>query len=500
MGLLGLLALAAMGCSRGYQDQVEQMHRAINAGNVPLALQSVNEALGVDYAHQLPPSLEGDVPLLLLERGMLLQAQGMHEDAVRDFNTADQVLEVLDLTEDTAADIGKYLISDDVTLYKAPPHEKLLVNVMAMISYLAMGDVEGAKVEARRLNVLQRYYKSAAEGERSFFSLGSYLAGFTFEVAGDQDAALRYYLEAWKRQPRPSLQGPIQTLSAATGYRSAEVEEALEGAPPDVGRPLGDDEGLLLVVVQNGRAPFKIARRHPVGLFFSLAVADASSGLSPDDRAAADKAIVSGLLKWISFPVLVEVDSAYSNFSLRVDGDFYGQPQYAIDVRQGTLQAWRRDKDKLMIAAFTRMLTRAVAAEATTAIGKGSGLDKQLFPGASWLLGRAVEGIAAANDTADTRSWTTLPSNVQVYRVVVPAGRHTLQVNAFGDGFAPDQRVVEVPPRGFAAATFRYLRGSPLPPPEIEGADELDTPRSAEDAEDDFIQSGYDEPGVKRLE
>ncbi|MEL6180872.1 MAG: hypothetical protein AAFS10_18070, partial [Myxococcota bacterium] len=273
--LLAMVLIAITGCSRGYQDQVEQMHRAINAGNVPLALQRTNEALGVDFADQQPGDLEGDAPLLLLERAMLLQAQGRHEDAIRDFNAADQVMEVLDLTDDTAAEVGKYLISDDITLYKAPPHEKLLINVMAMISYLAAGDLQGAKVEARRMNVLKRFYANAAEGERSFYSLGSYLAGFTFEAAGDLDEALRYYLEAWERQPRTTLQGPIRVLSDATGYRSALVEEALQDAPPDVGRPLKEDEGLLLVVVQNGRAPFKVAKRHPVGLFFSLAVNDA---------------------------------------------------------------------------------------------------------------------------------------------------------------------------------------------------------------------------------
>ncbi|MEJ7730856.1 MAG: hypothetical protein WKG00_16765 [Polyangiaceae bacterium] len=41
--------------------------------------------------------------------------------------------------------------------YKAPAYEKLLLNAVNLKNYLAMGDLGGAKVEARRLAVMQRY-------------------------------------------------------------------------------------------------------------------------------------------------------------------------------------------------------------------------------------------------------------------------------------------------------------------------------------------------------
>ena len=441
-------------CSAGYQGAVSSLHAAIDAGDTDGALLAANQALGVERAEQLPGDVGGDAPLLLLERAALLQSMGKHERASRDFAAADKSMEVLDFTEDDAGSVGQYLFSDDATVYKAPPHEKLLVNTLGMISYLARGDLQGAKVEARRLTVLQKYFTDAAPEELTLFGLGSYLAGFAFEKDGNLDEALRYYLEAFHQGENPGLKRQLAYLGPATGFQDDAIAQAAEELG-DVGPPQ-QGEGEILVVIQNGRAPYKVAERFPIGAFLVLPVADSRYAMTPQQRQEADRLIASGLFKWINFPVLKGVEPRYRHLSLTVGGSRASGPEIGLNVAEATIAAWEHDKGRFMLAAFTRMLARALAAEATTAVGKGAGLDKQLFPGASWLLGRALEGGLTAADTPDTRSWTMLPGSVEVYRVRVPAGTHDVVVRPGGGGRSHRQQV-EVGPGGFAVVSARFL-------------------------------------------
>ena len=121
---------------------------------------------------------------------------------------------------------------------KTPPTERLSLNAINLLNYLAVGDLDGAAVEARRFQVMRDYLASldiTAEGPAT---LGTYLAGFVFEQRGEGDRALRYYeeaLAAWpariaRRADRPT--GALQSVSRAAPVRSAGAAEEREAATP----------------------------------------------------------------------------------------------------------------------------------------------------------------------------------------------------------------------------------------------------------------------------
>ncbi len=446
-------ALWLSGCYAGYQGAVENMHAAIDAGDIPTALAEANRALGVDEAHQMPRGTAEDTTLLLLERATLLQGLGRHEDAVRDFAEADKAMEILDLSQDDAGAVGEYLFSGDAGIYRAPPHEKLMVNTLAMISYMSLGDLEGARVEARRLGVLQKYFKDAAPEELALYGLGSYLAGFVFEQSGDTEEALRYYMEAYDNG-YDELAEQVAYLGERVGSGHDLVSRARVEAP-SAAAPTRD-EGEMLVIVQSGRVPYKQAERLPVGAFVVAPVADARWQMSPAERRRADSLVAEGVLKWINFPVLQRSPLPFRRFSVSV-GSSRPDPQIFMDLEECTIAAWEYDKDKLMFAAFTRMVARALAGNATEAVAKGSKLDKQLFPGASALLGAVVEGGLTAADTPDTRSWTLLPANIRVYRVKVDDGTHRIMARGSGGASSRQSYEIEVPSGRYGVANFRFF-------------------------------------------
>ncbi len=446
MRLLLAAAFLCTGCG-GYADTSQAFRSALTTGRVNPALERVNEALGVDRADQLPSQPTGDTPLLLLERATILQALGNSKLSARDFQAADKTLEVLDLANDTAGDIGKYLFSDDATAYKAPPHEKLLLNTVNLLNYLVMGDASGAKIEARRFTINRKWLQDDNEG-RGMLALGSFLAGFAFEVAGEPGPAMRHYGDAQDAGAFPGVLDSARRLAA----RSGESDKRLKlGEVGDA--PKGDDEKAeLLVVVQTGMAPYKRPERLPIG----AAVVAAShprrgARLSSKQRRRANVFAAKGILKWVNYPSLKRVRGTNRGVvRIGVDGQQL-DARVALNVGDSVIAQHEAIKGTLIAASITRLLTRAVAGEATQAATKsagGSGI-------AGLLLGLAVEGALTAADTPDTRSWVTLPSRFHIARARIPAGNHTVAVRYRGRVRTAQ---VALKPGGWAVLNFSDLR------------------------------------------
>ena len=94
----------------------------------------------------------------MLDRASIQQSLAQWQLSQNDFQAADKAIDMLDLAHNAGDSIGTYMFSDSAGKYVAPPYEKLLINTLNMIDYLEVGDLSGAKIEARRLAVIQKYY------------------------------------------------------------------------------------------------------------------------------------------------------------------------------------------------------------------------------------------------------------------------------------------------------------------------------------------------------
>jgi hypothetical protein len=422
--LLLAASVLVAGCA-GHSSRTEGARTALDAGQPKEALKRLNEALGVEKAADLPKDGGGENVLFLLDRAMVLQEIGSRSETLkpteyttssRDLETADKQIEVLDLSQGAAADIGKYLFSDDTGPYKAPTYEKLMINTMNMVNYLVRGDLNGAKIEARRLAVMQRFIADHEGRGASLTGPGSYLAGFAFEKSGNAQEALRFYDEALQYGTFPSLAGPVSRLSTSGSYRSPRLKELIESA-----KAPGDDASMgdILVVVGFGRVPPKIARRIPIG----LALTYASGAISPGDAAKANYLAGQGLVTWVNFPELGKGRGGYETPGFGLDGSWQTL-EGALAVDQEARKAWDSAKGTVIASAITRLIARAVTGEVIRR-GSGSGL-------VGALLSLGTQATLTAVDTPDTRSWATLPARVAIGRVRVPAGQHVVEIQARG--------------------------------------------------------------------
>lgn len=391
-----------------------------------------DSSLEVEEPDHYPAKIGGDNSLLVLERATIKHGMGDFESSALDFRVADKHLELLDLKNDTAGNIAKWMFSDDATAYKAPPHEKLLLSTLNMLNYLCGGDLESARVEARRLSIMQKFLADEESVEESRLGIGSYLAGFTFEMSGRYEQALRHYDEALQAGDYPSLHEPIRRLAACDPYRTERIE-AIVG-PVDPESPprceLPAEDGTVLVVSSLGLAPHKVAKRIPIGAALVIAAHVVHGpSLGASNQAKANELAAKGLLKWINFPVMKKSRPRFTRARISVDGA-PARSELGQDVATLVLDAWDRVKGAMMGAAITRMITRAVAGEATNQAAKSGGAGG----GLALLAGLAVEGALMAADTPDTRSWVTLPSHIFVTRARVQPGSHLVEADLSGPG------------------------------------------------------------------
>jgi hypothetical protein len=433
-----LLALAIwLGGCASHSDHTKAIRSALDAGQPRRALELVNEQLEVDSEKELPEKTGGANALFLLDRAMILQELESYELSSRDLEIADKEIDLLDLSRNAVHDIGKYLFSDSSGPYKAPAYEKLLINTMNMLNYLVRGDLNGARIEARRLSVMQNYFADHPDEGSALMGPGSYLAGFGFEKSGKPDEALLHYDEALKAGAYPSLSVPVARLLGRSGRKSPRLVSIAQQAKV----PEDDSDAEILVVINFGRVPAKIAKRVPIG----LALTYASGAISPTDRDRANYLAAQGLVTWVNYPELGRPRGAYDTPGFALNGSWV-ELEGALSVDAEAKRTWENAKGSVIASAITRMLARVVAGEAARKTAKDGVVGA--------LLSLGVQATLTATDTPDTRSWATLPARIVIGRVRVPAGKCEIELVARG---VRKRKRLTLAPGGWAVVSHTVL-------------------------------------------
>jgi hypothetical protein len=421
--LFGGLCLAgalALGCAT-YSDKTMAMRELVTAGQYEAGLHEINRFLKVKDVNELPDSWKSETSLAVLERATILHAMQDWNASAHNFEAAEERLELLDLRS-SADEIGRYVFSDAATYYRTTPTEKLSLNAVNLINYLAQGDLEGARVEAKRFTIMRNYLLDY-DPEHAHGAFGSYLAGFVAERERNWDEALRYYDEALQEHELPTLAEPIARVASRGSYRTDRLLRYLPVSGPEVpaptSEPSAEQPAEILVIIKTGRVPYKVPRRIPIGLAIGLAGAYITGSTAVLEHSA---------FKVVVFPDLEPAGNLFEAAGWSIDG-VPVQLDLVSDLGAEIVREFEELKPKIIGSAITRMIVRAAAAEGARAAGNAS--DN---PVVGLLSALAVEGAMVALDKPDTRSWTTLPDRVFIGRASVPPGEHTLEIMVEGAG------------------------------------------------------------------
>jgi hypothetical protein len=393
------------------------MRTALDEGRPREAIHVLNNEMDVKRESDLPRDLKGDNALLLLDRASIHQALRAFHNSQRDFEAADKAIDMLDLSPKAMEDVGKYLFSDSVGKYRAPPFEKLLINTFNMVNYLEQGDLGGAKVEARRLAVMHKYLKDKMKEEGVSLGLAAFLAGSAFAQADEPDVALHWFDDALAHPSLAFVKHDVARAVARGGsYRTKRIDKALAEA-----HGVSGSAAELLFIVGDGRVPHRVSVRLPIG----LAVARVGMFLTPVTLGMAGQ----GAVTWINYPTLEQTVPLTHQPVIKLDGVPI-EPSAQIDLDGDVRQSFRRLEDVAIASAITRAVFRAAAGTAV-GVGVGAAAGKG-GSGLGFLAGLITQAAMAAADTPDTRSWETLPARVVIARATVAPGTYRVSMASRG--------------------------------------------------------------------
>jgi len=416
---LSLCAAFAVGCAT-YSDHMIAAHDAAARDDWASAEEQINSILDVDSRAVLPEDWNSEKSLAVLERAIVLQAQGAWSESARDLSAAENELELLDFNVDAVGTIGTYIYSDSAGEYKTPPLERVALNVVNMLNYLSLTDLQGASVEARRYQVIRDYIENLGL-DMPRGRIGAYLAGFVFEHLGESGRALRYYKDVQAEAVLHSLEQPI-----ARGAKRSQ-------------------SGDVLVVIGTGRSPIKVPKRIPIG----AAIGIAGTAITGDWEW-----LQHSVFKTVVYPELEDVPSLVQGARVRI-GDRDAQLELVTDVAAEVRREYEHLRPRILAAALTRMAARAAVSEGAMAAGRSAGGAGEVV---GIVAGLGAEAALVALDKPDTRSWTFLPARVWVARVPVKAGAHEVVVTFEGDGVGERRVPIQVAPGGYSAVVVTEPR------------------------------------------
>ncbi len=411
-----LFSLFGSGCAT-YSERIESATEQVSVGDYRGGIADVNEILDVGSIDELPESWDSEQSLAVLERGSLLQAIEDYKGSARDLGAGETEIELLDYKNDVGGTIGEFIYSDSAKDYRTPPAERLALNSVNMLNYLALGNWSGAAVEARSFTVMREYLESVGLERPGVF--GSYLAGLTFERLGEGNRALRYYEEAMAAGVLPTLREPVTRLAGPNPYRGPRIRELLGDGPLPGGSPPPTE---IITVVSLGRVPHKVPERMPIG---------AAIGIAGTFITGNTQILARSVFKVVVYPDLVPSGSHARDATVDIDGRKVPIDRVAsigADIRK----EYDRLKPRIIGAALTRMITRAAAAEGARIAGQqaGGGLGSVI----GLLAALGTEAALVGLDKPDTRSWTMLADHVLISRAIVEPGEHTVSVSVTGPG------------------------------------------------------------------
>jgi hypothetical protein len=409
------LALCLSGCAtfRSYDAELYRTLDQASAGNVDKA---------IDILESNNRSPDKDL-LYYLELGMLQRLADRYSESQKSWRSANERVQIWEQTarldpSKLLPGAASYLINDRLRPYEGHDYEKVMLLTYIALNHLALGDYQNARVAIRQAHELESVIaelrsKETAKVEQDAEKRGSRtsfkeLNGYPVQTLDNPEvnalrnsyqSALSHYLAGFVYEAlgEPSLAAPGYRLANELQPNQPLLEEALRGLDQRVSAP---NDGLtdVLFVIGSGTAPALQSRQ------FRLPV-------MTNDRF---------ILIPVSFPVMVATSTPTLPVQLKVNE---GQSLAVAPITSIDLMARRGLQDD-MPGILLRATIRSTAKAVTQYQMQQQAQNQN--SAAMGLAALAVTIGSAVTESADERTWRTLPSEIAIARGRLPAGTHTV--------------------------------------------------------------------------
>lgn len=427
-GLLGpavLLLVVGAGCGLNMERNYQKLRPKLLDRDYGDAVKYVDKTKTTFY--------DKDNRLLYyMDKAMVLHLAGRYKESNAVLEQAKSTAEDL-WTESVGKNALAWVTTDNSLPYQGEDFEKVMLHVVAALNYVALGEDEAARVEARQVTAKLELYNSKYEdAHKSVYRDDAFARWLSGKLrATDEDTtalndawidyrkAIDLYAKEYAKRyatplPRFVVEDAMRAL-AALGPDFAEEYRELRNSYPslDVGDAAASQElGEVVLIHLSGEAPYKR------DLFWTAQ--------SP-----------AGILR-IAYPQFVAKPHLIQRVRLTAGG-VQAVSEVAEDLTGIAIQNLADHMGRIKAKAIARAVSKFVAAKGMQAGGKAVGKKSQGAGAALQVAGALFEVSNAIAEEADKRSWITLPAKINVARLMIPPGPFTIQADFLG----PRGEVVE---------------------------------------------------------
>ena len=411
-----LLCVLLTGCAT-YTHNAVTFRSSLAGGHYETALQTLGKA------RKGPARL-----LYLMENGLIAHYRGEYHASNRFFEVAERLSDRL-FTRSLSREVASLITNDQVRAYRGEEFELAFINYYRALNYWYLGEPEEALVECRKANQKLDRYAAQADYDASYRNDAfiHYMTGLIYEATGElNDAYVSYrnaldayetYQNVFGLEAPAALRTDLRRVEEDLGYVEAQDGR---GGSAEPGSPT---DGELVLFSEIGFVPHKVQEEISLPIYKNDVETVTKKRLDGISRKIAYrhfKPHYAGKTKveyWlrVALPAYADVAPQTQSIWLSAAGRKTGTT-LAEDL---SAIAWQTFQDK-QPAMLARTVGRGLLKYMATAK-----VEKE-----NKVFGFIVNLFAAATEAADTRSWVSLPHNVQIGRLALPAGTHTLTLES----------------------------------------------------------------------
>jgi len=364
-----------------------------------------------------------------LDKGMLRRINQKYSASNQIFEVAKQEIEKLygiSITENLAA----ITVNETLRGYEGDPYEQLLLHAYMAMNYLDLGDGDAARVEMAQVDVkMQEWHEDPQED-----AFVRYFAGMIYEYLNEPDEALISYRKAYLvYKEKGGAEYPVTPLNLKkdllrlTKFLGLDDEHELYKKEFSLEtyhyKKADKNTGELIVILNHGLAPIRGETAIPIF----------SSEVEKNLR--------------VAFPVYKTPKKRLRAVRVTVSPEITaGSQDKKQDEKQLGLESIE-DIDalarKALADAMPGIMARATARAVIKYNTQHNAQEKDSLAGFIMTVANLV------TERADTRSWSTLPEEIQLQRISLPVGTHKVSIEIMSQAGFPVDRIeqdVEIKP------------------------------------------------------
>jgi len=390
-----------------------------------------------------------------MDLGVLYHYAGQYDSSIAELSKAVAVQEDL-FAKSVSNEAFALVTNDNSRPYRGKPHEIVLLHQFLAFDYLALGKFDDALVEVRQTQLyLDELKRKAGPTGKGYVDDGMfrYLSALVYQAAGQKDDAAISMYQAVKAYRNGPVTLPASVTRGAYAFlkaqdRDNDIQELkLDGTPPpQAGGSIApaDVGGAEIVVVgEAGRAPAldqsvywgTYARDGLLVLHYhdakgnEVTQALPAPGLPASElaKAARGRRTRSGTTFHVKFalPEVKEVKSGTRFFSVAGEAAPTPVKTEPLTDLHPLMESYLEENHAAMLTrTVVRVVLRTIAAQETKDAISGSN------PLLNLLFNVGTDVLADQLEQADTRTWFLLPRTIQVARIPVKPGIHSLTIQA----------------------------------------------------------------------